>query len=110
MKNIRFYILSLFALVLLLSACGSDNDGDGGVANTNLNKNVPTAGMPKEVTRLEFPKVKGGTSIVLVHHANVPNKPGERQLRLGMGWGEESQPLDVLPDVRFQPRFQHLPL
>lgn len=89
MKNIRFYILSLFALVLLLSACGSDNDGDGGVANTNLNKNAPTAGMPKEVTRLEFPKVKGGTSIVLVHHANVPNS--QESVNYALEWDGEKK-------------------
>ena len=53
---------------LTVGSCGSDNDGPGGgVDNTNTNANVVTPGMPDEITRLEFPKVKGGTSTVIVH-------------------------------------------
>lgn len=67
MKQIKIYLLMLLA-ALTVGSCGSDNDGPGGgVDNTNTNANVVTPGMPNEITRLEFPKVKGGTSKVIVH-------------------------------------------
>lgn len=59
---------------LTLTACGGDDDDNGGgtsgggtSTSTNTNRNVPTVGMPSEITRMEFPKVKGGTSTILVH-------------------------------------------
>lgn len=67
MKQIKIYLLMLLA-ALTVGSCGSDNDGPGGgVDNTNTNANVVTPGMPDEITRLEFPKVKGGTSTIIVH-------------------------------------------
>lgn len=76
MKRIKIYLLMLLA-ALTVGSCGSDNDGPGGdngetgggggIVNTNKNINVVTPGMPDEITRLEFPKVKGGTSKVIVH-------------------------------------------
>ena len=77
MKRIKIYLLMLLA-ALTVGSCGSDNDGSGGgdnggtgggsgIVNTNKNINVVTPGMPDEITRLEFPKVKGGTSKVIVH-------------------------------------------
>lgn len=78
MKQIKIYLLMLLA-ALTVGSCGSDNDGPGGggdngetgggsgIVNTNKNINVVTPGMPDEITRLEFPKVKGGTSTVIVH-------------------------------------------
>lgn len=70
MKRIKIYLLMLLA-ALTVGSCGSDNDGpDGGIVNTNTNANVVTPGMPDEITRLEFPKVKGGTSKVIVHETS----------------------------------------
>lgn len=70
MKRIKIYLLMLLA-ALTVGSCGSDNDGPGGgVDNTNTNANVVTPGMPDEITRLEFPKVKGGTSTVIVHETD----------------------------------------
>ena len=69
MKLNKIYLFSLLAL-LSFGACSSDNDdnGKGGTSNKlNQNANVVTAGVPQEVTRLEFPKVKGGTSTIIVH-------------------------------------------
>ena len=76
MKRIKIYLLMLL-VALTVGSCGSDNDGPGGgvdngetgggIVNTNTNANVVTPGMPDEITRLEFPKVKGGTSTVIVH-------------------------------------------
>ena len=58
MKRIKIYLLMLLA-ALTVGSCESDNDGSGGgIVNTNTNSNVVTPGMPDEITRLEFPKVK----------------------------------------------------
>lgn len=72
MKRIKIYLLMLLA-ALTVGSCGSDNDGPGGgggIVNTNTNANIVTPGMPDEITRLEFPKVKGGTSTVIVHETD----------------------------------------
>lgn len=66
MKQIKIYLFALLA-VLSMAACGSSDDGDGNGSNEiNTNKNEVTT--DKAVTRLEFPKLKGGNSIVIVHH------------------------------------------
>lgn len=77
MKQIKIYLFALLA-VLSMVACGSSDDGDGngsgsgsgsgtggGSSVINTNKNEVTT--DKAVTRLEFPKLKGGNSIVIVH-------------------------------------------
>lgn len=68
MKLYKIYFLALLA-TLSLGACSSDNDDNGGSNGKSLNQNanVVTAGVPQEVTRLEFPKIKGGTSTIIVH-------------------------------------------
>ena len=87
MKKSKIILLSLLA-VLTFSACSDDDSylpgygkGDNNSGNTggssdasNTNKNVATANMPAVVKNaiggLEFPKVKGGTSYVVVHTAD----------------------------------------
>lgn len=68
MKQIKIYLFALLA-VLSMAACGSD-DGDGNGSGSdssviNTNKNEVTS--DKAVTRLEFPKLKGGNSIIRVY-------------------------------------------
>ena len=65
-KKIFAPALTLLA-VFTLTACGSDDDDSGGGQKTttrNVNANVATR---PEYARLEFPKLKGGTNVVLVH-------------------------------------------
>ena len=79
MKTTKRLLLMLAAL-LMLSACG-DDEGDvvvgpgtnpsGGTAVVNNNKN--TSGPAEARYRLEFPKLKGGDNVVIVHHA-IMNK------------------------------------
>lgn len=65
MKQIKIYLFALLA-VLSMAACGSSDDGDGNGSNEiNTNKNEVTT--DKAVTRLEFPKLKGGNSIIRVY-------------------------------------------
>lgn len=63
MKQIKIYLFALLA-VLSLAACSSSDDGNGN-GSGNTNKNEITT--DKAVARLEFPKLKGGNSIVIVH-------------------------------------------
>ena len=66
MKQIKIYLFALLA-ILSLAACSSSDDGNGNGSgnNGNINKNEVTT--DKAVSRLEFPKLKGGSSIVIVH-------------------------------------------
>ena len=65
MKQIKIYLFALIA-VLSMAACSSSDDGDGNGSNEiNTNKNEVTT--DKAVTRLEFPKLKGGNSIIRVY-------------------------------------------
>lgn len=74
MKTKQLFFLFTFALAM--SACGGDDpinihgnsksiDDD---KSANINKN--TSGSTEAQTRYEFPKVKGGTSEVIVHSTN----------------------------------------
>ena len=76
MSNKRIFVF-LIAATLVMAGCGGDGDdvpstpsGGGGGNNTeiNANKNVVKAGVPSEVTRLEFPRLREtGNNIVVVH-------------------------------------------
>lgn len=68
-KNFKWAMLTLLT-ALTLTACGGDDDDDnkGGCETPkvkNVNANIPTK---KEYSRLEFPKLKGGTSTVVIHY------------------------------------------
>lgn len=71
MKNILYLTMTL-TCALLLGACGgSDDSGEGQrpeqVTNSNANDNSAI----KELSRLEFPKVRtDGSSIVIIHHTD----------------------------------------
>ena len=61
-------LLPLFTLLMLLACSKDENDAKlPGIAE-NKNKNL-TSVYP-EAARLEFPKLKGGQSLVLVHRTN----------------------------------------
>ena len=68
MKIFKIYTL-LAAAIFMVAACGSDDDDIQGGGNTQkvLNANKNYDGMQPEVARLEFPRLKGGKSIVIVH-------------------------------------------
>lgn len=71
MKETRLLLYMLCAMLGLVSCGGSDDDGDGegGVTppSENVNRNIVTGGLSDAVTRLEFPKVKGGRNRILVY-------------------------------------------
>lgn len=73
-KNL-FHYLTLCVLALSLVACGSDDDGSNPTPTvTNANRNIVTANVPKEITRLEFPHLRGGGNIVIVHKTDGNTK------------------------------------
>ncbi len=64
------YLWSLLATVMILfSACSGDDDfggGESGSNKKNVNANKATVNAP-HITRMEFPRVKGGSSVVVTH-------------------------------------------
>ena len=103
-KNILFRLLFILTLTPLLVACGSDDDDtiiylpdngnnnggnnggtpddnnlsgeDSGVAgNSNCNTTATLTGTIPEVMRLEFPRIKKGTSVVIVHKTSDKYDP-----------------------------------
>lgn len=68
MKIFKIYTL-LAAAIFMVAACGSDDDDIQGGGNNQkvLNANKNYDGMQPEVARLEFPRLTGGNSIVIVH-------------------------------------------
>ncbi len=70
MKELRFLLYILFMALTVVSCGGGDDDdeGSGGTPDTpsaNVNKNTVTT--TNAVTRLEFPRVKGGRNRILVY-------------------------------------------
>ncbi|MBQ8711394.1 MAG: DNA/RNA non-specific endonuclease [Prevotella sp.] len=69
MKHQLKLLLPLLFLTPIVMSCGDDDDRDNGIpAERNLNRN-DTSREPA-LQRLEFPKVKGGNSIVIIHTNN----------------------------------------
>ncbi len=63
-KHLLFYYL-LALMALTFAACSSDGDDAlSSITNDNANK---ATGTNSYVTRMEFPKLKGGSSIVVTH-------------------------------------------
>lgn len=88
--KLLFYTI---AVAFVASSCGSDDDDSGSPIVLNENKNVVTATMPTAITRLEFPKVAGGNSLVIVHRATLNSKTGEVGVNYSLEWdcGKKSQ-------------------
>ena len=69
MKHSDLHFLLLFiASLMAFSACSKDDDDS--VKQTVVNANCNDASTEPTLSRLEFPKVKGGNSVVLIHSTN----------------------------------------
>ena len=63
--------LSLTFLTVILTFCScSKDENDVNISGFTENKNKNLTGIYPEAARLEFPKLKGGSSIVLIHKTN----------------------------------------
>ncbi len=71
MKHLRL-LLYLLTLTLILTACGGDDEENEPVIETNSNQNSTV--YCAEAGRLEFPHLKSGNNIVLVHKTNNGTK------------------------------------
>ena len=84
--------LSLLCISLALTACGGDDDDNGGgggssPAQANSNRNVSAS--QTEISRLEFPKVKGGNSFVVIHKVN--NAPDPDGVNYSIEWDKDKK-------------------
>ena len=87
-------LIFLFACALSLAACGGDDPvnihGDSKTTSisddTSANTNKNTSGPTEAQTRYEFPKVKGGTSIIIVHKAVLNQKTGQSGVNYCVEW------------------------
>lgn len=72
MNKLKLFYCAL-CLVIAVVACHEDKEDNAPEVSKNVNANSYTApsqsgkAIPREVVRLEFPKIKGGTSEVIVH-------------------------------------------
>ena len=66
-RVLRFFVPTLF-LVFVIASCDKDDELDG--KNVELNVNRNDASVEPALQRLEFPKVKGGSSRVIIHTCN----------------------------------------
>lgn len=71
MKHIRLFLYALVFPLCLVSCGGSDDDGGGNGGGTSNNANANAVTTDKAVSRLEFPKVKGGDNLVIVHSTSA---------------------------------------
>ena len=65
------FLATITAAIFTITACSSSDDinnsNSGGNDKTNINANIVTSSTPA-VGNLEFPKVKGGNSIIVTHY------------------------------------------
>lgn len=64
-KHPNVFVLLLLTGTLLFTACSKDKDDEEDRSELNVNSNDNRT--QPELSRLEFPRVKGGNSVVLVH-------------------------------------------
>lgn len=90
MKN-KYLFYYLFVSLFAVAACGGDDDdnetGGGSTPQVvNVNKNVVGIGVDKAVTRLEFPKLKGGNSVILVYKTSDSNDYDQDRVNYCVEW------------------------
>lgn len=84
MKDRLQALLTLLIAAIAFTACG-DNDGEsGGGGADNANRNVVTD--EPAVSRLEFPRLKGGRSIVIVYRTDDCNKYDKDRVNFAVEW------------------------
>jgi endonuclease G len=93
MKNYKVIFYSLM-LSVVFTACSKDDDSTDNTPK-NVNSNVAMAAMssqitgqrnPSQITSLEFPKIKGENSIIIVHKAILNSRTGESGVNYSLEW------------------------
>lgn len=73
-------------LSLTFVACASDQDMPAPILVSNNNANVVNEQTPAAALRLEFPKVKGGNNIIIVHDTLLNSNNGENGVNYCSEW------------------------
>ncbi len=85
----------LFFALLALTSCGDDgediiiepnNNGKGNTIQPVANENRNTIGVIPAQTRLEFPKLKGGKNVVVIHHAELNKNTKQSGINYSIEW------------------------
>lgn len=84
----------LFTFVLAMTACGDDdpvnihgNSKSKSISDDNgPNTNRNTIGPTEAQTRYEFPQLKGGNNITIVHKATLVNTSGDKGINYSVEW------------------------
>lgn len=69
-KHNNHFVAGALALMLMLTACGGAEPEEKGGGGITGNANANSTDVCKYASRLEFPKLKGGNSIVIVNTTN----------------------------------------
>ena len=85
MKSIRL-LIPLFAVMLLVASCAGDDDDNNSSRTTVKNANANNARQNADLGRLEFPHVKGGSSVVIVHKCLLNSRTGETGVNYSVEW------------------------
>lgn len=92
MKTTKFLSLLLTA-TLTLASCGDDGDdiiishgNGGGSSEAAVNSNKNTSGPSEAQYRLEFPKLKGESSVVIVHKSILNKNTKDVGINYGVEW------------------------
>ena len=92
MKTTKFLSLLLFA-ALVLTSCGDDNEdiiikpgGGGSSSEAGSNSNKNTSGPAEAMYRYEFPKLKGGSSVVVVHKSILNKNTRDEGVNYCVEW------------------------
>lgn len=82
----KFYnLLAVLLLAVFAVACTND-DGDGGNTWQGGNANRNVVGDEPAVSRLEFPRLKGGRSVVIVYRTGDNNKYDNDRVNYAVEW------------------------
>lgn len=68
MKQLHKFFLPIVMVAAIIVSCNNDDDDNGSATVANVNRNDASA--EPDLQRLEFPKVKGGNSRVIIHTNN----------------------------------------
>lgn len=97
MHYLKHFLYTAF-VALALTSCSSDDDETNIPTDTNANANkvtgVSTIGnktMPPEILRLEFPKIKGGNSMIIVHKAILNARTNEYGVNYAVEWDTQKK-------------------
>ena len=82
----KLHLLPLLFLSVFVVSCGNDDDttGTNHQGSQNANKNVVTD--EAAVSRLEFPRLKGGRSIVIVYRTSDNKKYDNDRVNYAVEW------------------------